>query len=614
MDLIGYTYYQVESHEGHRQFGGRMRGESFSNMSFTSFEKAAEWLEGLTIDNKEVAEQIKTILHSEQPAVADTPALETLGSAEPVDSQTPSEEIAENEHVQELLSIMEDENMEKSTDPRYFILNDSIPELHTYKMVPMYDEYPDYVTYESTLYVPRPSKDDFLILEEDELSIASLKLDSSGEFKDFAGVLLRHNFNSNLDFLNVQIERGIIRESSEVEYKEQYSFATRPFFAKIECYDEQDELVNTLLCKSRSDCRWTIEDAMNYYDRIDTKEISEAEYMTLKEQQEASQTAEKEEPIVTPIAENEHVQELLTIMDDNKSPDRQELIAVLNHLSTLERQLDAALKEVAALRIEQANVQKQNQPTHDLMNNSVSVMQGGLQSLKNRLDDLKQQFIEGCKNAVADFKQRGISALDTVVRLFKVRPALEAVNNQLDKSIHFAETTVSKIEAVSAEYHEAGRHIQNMARAATGKEIVSEAKPMGKLTKSLEAPFKAEYSLLSSMKKSADAALSHLTVLEQSAGRSMITVSDQIRESSKSEDVLFFGKIEFAQSEGKSETILYDDKGRYDAAASAQAEFGVQLTATEISAEEFTRLKEELCREAPQETLQEESVMEFGSD
>jgi hypothetical protein len=78
---------------------------------------------------------------------------------------------------------------------------------------------------------------------------------------------------------------------------------------------------------------------------------------------------------------------------------------------------------------------------------------------------------------------------------------------------------VDRIESMSTEYHEAGRHIKNMGRTLMGKEAATEAKPAGKLAKSLMAPFRAELSCFSAMKGSVEKALSRLDTLEQAAQR-----------------------------------------------------------------------------------------------
>ncbi len=63
-----------------------------------------------------------------------------------------------------------------------------------------------------------------------------------------------------------------------------------------------------------------------------------------------------------PILENEHVKELLAILRENNSPSTKDFLAVLHHVGAMEKQLDAAVKELAAMRQELRTAQEQNHP------------------------------------------------------------------------------------------------------------------------------------------------------------------------------------------------------------------------------------------------------------
>lgn len=216
-----------------------------------------------------------------------------------------------------------------------------------------------------------------------------------------------------------------------------------------------------------------------------------------------------------PILENEYVKELLAILRENNAPSTQDFLAVLNQVGAMERQLDAAVKELAAMRRELNEAREQAHPVKTALQIAVKTLDKNVSVLRERLDAVKQTVIEGCKNAVDAFREKGISALDNIVRFFKVRPMLETMRDDLGKSIRFNEATISNIELVSTEYHEAGRHIKNMVRAMAGKEAIQDAKSVGKLAKALEAPFKAEHSCLVSIKKSMEAAIGNLVRLEE---------------------------------------------------------------------------------------------------
>jgi hypothetical protein len=218
-----------------------------------------------------------------------------------------------------------------------------------------------------------------------------------------------------------------------------------------------------------------------------------------------------------PILENEHVKELLAIMRENNAPTTQDFLAVLHQVGAMERQLDAAVRELAAMRRELNEAREQNHPIKTALQNTVKALEKNVAALRERLDEAKQTIIGGCKNAVAAFKEKGIAALDNVARFFKVRPILETMRDDLNENIRFDDKAIAKIEAMSAEYHQAGRHLKNMGRAMLGKEAIQETKPPGMVAKAMLAPFRAERSHFAVMKKNVEAAIGNLARLEERA-------------------------------------------------------------------------------------------------
>jgi len=249
----------------------------------------------------------------------------------------------------------------------------------------------------------------------------------------------------------------------------------------------------------------------------------------------AKRTAQAKSP---PIMENEHVKELLGIMEANNLSTMKDMLDILNQVGAMEKQLDAAVTELAAMRRELKTAQEQNHPVKTAMQKAVISMQGQVLDLRDKLAELKQNVIDGCKNAVAAFKEKGISALDNITRFFKIKPILENIRDSLNKNIRFDDKAIAKIEAVSAEYHEAGRHLKNMGRAFIGKEAVTEAKAPGKLAAAIAAPYRAERSCFVSMKRSAETAIRKIERLEEKAHKpsikqTMQTLNEQIAQAKK---------------------------------------------------------------------------------
>ncbi|WP_294856024.1 DUF6674 family protein [uncultured Oscillibacter sp.] len=229
-----------------------------------------------------------------------------------------------------------------------------------------------------------------------------------------------------------------------------------------------------------------------------------------------------------PILENEHVKELLAILREKNSPSTKDFLSVLNQVGAMEKQLDAAVKELAALRQELRTAQEQNHPVKAVLQKAVIVMQEQVLDLRERLANLKQNVIDGCKNAVAAFKETGISALDNVARFFKVRPILEAMRNMLTKDIQYDDKAIAKIEAISTEYHQAGRHLKNMGRAMLGREAAQEVKQPGKLAAVISAPFRAERSHFSRIKSHVEKSLNTLTRLEERAAEKKPSIREAL--------------------------------------------------------------------------------------
>lgn len=154
------------------------------------------------------------------------------------------------------------------------------------------------------------------------------------------------------------------------------------------------------------------------------------------------------------------MKELLALLKENQSPAGKELLEAIGHVSEMEKQLASAVDELKAMRQELQGLQEQNHPLKAALQKSVKALEANVATLRERLAELKGAVIEGCKNTLAAVKERGIGALDSAARFFHVKPGLESLRNTINDGIKADEKAISRIEAVSAEYHEAGRHLK----------------------------------------------------------------------------------------------------------------------------------------------------------
>lgn len=228
-----------------------------------------------------------------------------------------------------------------------------------------------------------------------------------------------------------------------------------------------------------------------------------------------------------PIAENEYVKGLLAVLQAHSVPGSKELVEMIGHVTEMEQQLADATSELKSMREEIQGMQDRTLKAS--LQKSCKALENNVSTLRQHLSDLKDSIVQGCKDALADFKERGVAALNGLAHFFHVKPALESLRAGFEQSIRIDSKAIAKIEAVSAEYHEAGRHLKNMGRALIGKEPTAEVKGTGRFAKALQAPYRADRACASAAKRSVEKTLGNLERLEQVAQRKP-SVLDAVRE------------------------------------------------------------------------------------
>lgn len=219
--------------------------------------------------------------------------------------------------------------------------------------------------------------------------------------------------------------------------------------------------------------------------------------------------------VSVPLARNKEVADLLALLQKHKSPSLTDFRMLLNKVNEVEQQLEAAVRELAAMRAVLAESEQRRHPAANAMRKALISMQAHILELREKLAALRQAVVEGSKNALTAFREKGASALDNIARFFKVRPILDAIHTQAGHAVAAADRSVVRIEAASMKYHEAGRHLKNAGRALTGKEAVQAAKSPGMVSKTFTAPFRAVCSCFRSIEKNSAALSGRLKQLEE---------------------------------------------------------------------------------------------------
>jgi hypothetical protein len=218
-----------------------------------------------------------------------------------------------------------------------------------------------------------------------------------------------------------------------------------------------------------------------------------------------------------PLAENEYVKELFSILQDN-GKDSTGLAALLGHVSEMENFVKRAEDKIVEMKSQLAEMKEvQNHPVRTALQSAIKNLENKVAEIKEHLSTLKHSIVESCKNAVTAFKEKGISALNNLASFFKVKTGLDNLKKSIDGAIKADDKAIAKISTFANEYHSAGRAIKNMARVAVGKQPIDAKKEAGKLAKAFAAPYKAQKAALTGLKKTIDKAVTSLENLEISA-------------------------------------------------------------------------------------------------
>jgi DNA-binding transcriptional MerR regulator len=218
-----------------------------------------------------------------------------------------------------------------------------------------------------------------------------------------------------------------------------------------------------------------------------------------------------------PLAENEHVKELLAALRGN-GRDTAGLEALIGHIGEMEGFVRRAEEKIADMKSQLAELKEaRDHPIATATRNAIAKLEKGLAAMRERLAALKEGVAEGCRNAMAAFKEKGLSAFDRLASFLNIKGGIEALGKGAAENAKQCDAAIARIDEISKQSRDAGRAIRNMARIVAGRDAGSEAKDKGSLAKAAAAPFKAQKALMLGISKTAGAMAGRLGQLENEA-------------------------------------------------------------------------------------------------
>lgn len=238
-----------------------------------------------------------------------------------------------------------------------------------------------------------------------------------------------------------------------------------------------------------------------------------------------------------PLREDANVIELLAILEERGRPSTaRDFRELVEQVGSMERQLDAAAKEIAAMRRELAELRDfHGEPLHTEAKRNIDTASRQITQAREWLGRVKDRIVQGAKGAVAAVRGKGIGALNNAMSFLGVKDDLQAIREGIDKNTKSCDRSLARVDAISRQYHEVGTAARNFGRALTGKEVRDDTRDSGRLAKVAAAPFHTLKTLYSGLAKGVDAALGRLEKLEQAAKPSMLENLQSMKETAARE-------------------------------------------------------------------------------
>ena len=217
----------------------------------------------------------------------------------------------------------------------------------------------------------------------------------------------------------------------------------------------------------------------------------------------------------------QNVQELLKLLEENgRNGQASDLSALLFYMDGMQRQYDAVLRELQEVRKQLDQTVPRPSPAKAVFQNALSVVEQRMDAAREQLEAVRDAIGAWAKDTVENVQLMGVSALDKAMSALHIKPALEAAQNSLQKSVSDTRAAIERGEMVGAELRTAKRHIRNAIYTLLGKRIPSHLSgDAGRFQSAVLAPLRGIHKTLSGMNNNALGMIGLVERLEQSAER-----------------------------------------------------------------------------------------------
>lgn len=235
---------------------------------------------------------------------------------------------------------------------------------------------------------------------------------------------------------------------------------------------------------------------------------------------------------MNPIQSNQIIQDFIKLLAENsRGGQSEELTRLVQYMEEINQQFEALNRELSEIKKQCVrNGEPNNHETHAISDMTHTLMNKA-QEVKEKLDSLWEKITECAVTALQNFKDHGTMALDKAVSMMNVKPALEAIQENISGMMEGARRNIEKVEDIGRELRSAGAHLKNAGRAVSGKEVQEvDGGHEGWVQATALFPMRTVQKLLTGMNNSTLAMIGSVEHLEQSAENAREAISKRAAE------------------------------------------------------------------------------------
>ena len=176
-----------------------------------------------------------------------------------------------------------------------------------------------------------------------------------------------------------------------------------------------------------------------------------------------------EEPLSTPLKEQDNFKELLRLLDEKGlHEEKGQVIHLADYIDNMDQQFGKVLKELQAVKHQVKRLEQRG--LRQAVLRTVGKIEAKVHAAKMELLDFKDQFIDGVNRTITGFKQRGILSVYKTIDFLGIKNGLLGVKRHLHQSLETADRGIVSLGNIGDEMYGVRTHLGNIKRELAGKE------------------------------------------------------------------------------------------------------------------------------------------------